>query len=91
MTDKKIKITRDSITITNAAGDEYTFRHQAYMGDSALLIGPGITGTVRLSQIVADPSGTCIDMGTLHLHAVMPTEQTAVADWVQQKIRARAL
>lgn len=82
---------RDSISIKNAAGDTIVLRHQTYMGDGALLIAPGITATVRMSTINPDKETSCLDMGNIHLHGVMPEQQKRVTEWVEQIQRARAI
>ena len=79
-----------SVTIQTASGDHIALRHQAYMGDAALLIAPSVTATVRISRIKPEPETNTIDMGEIHLHGVMADDQKKVAEFIEHVQRNRA-
>lgn len=80
-----------SVTIQTASGDHIALRHQAYMGDAALLIAPSVTATVQISRITPEPETNTIDMGYIHLHGVMADDQKKVAEFIAAVQRNRAL
>ena len=80
-------MTKHSINITNAAGQEITVRWQPYMRTAVLIITACITVTVPIRQIKSLPGVNVVEAGNIYMHGIEKDQQDKLEDFLSYALR----